>query len=185
MKNHPDSLRLFFALWPDDETRLNLARCSQSLAAQGFKPVPPQNLHVTLMFLGQVDAATECLIKHSAASILARPFVLTFDRLSYWPKPKVLCLTCTHTPDEVSKLAAALTDNVASYGLPTDTRPYQPHITLVRPTRYLPDIDCEPLLWRAEAFCLVESCSGPDGVSYKVRQQWPFINDINGSRMGG
>ena len=171
----PDSSRLFFALWPDELTRLKLARLSLSLAAKGCKPVPPQNLHVTLVFLGQVDAATICLIEHSATGISATPFVLTFDRLSYWPKPKVLCLNCTHTPDELELLVAALTRDVAICGLLTDTRPYQPHITLVRPARYLPDMDCEPLVWRAEAFCLVESCSGPDGVCYKVRQQWPFI----------
>ena len=173
--NPPDSSRLFFALSPDDETRLKLARLSLSLAAKGCKPVPLQNLHVTLVFLGQVDAATEILIKHGATGILVQPFVMTFDRLSYWPKPKVLCLTCTHTPDELATLVAEFTSEVASYGLQTDTRPYRPHITLVRPARYLPDIDCEPLVWRAESFCLVESCSGPDGVCYKVRQQWPFI----------
>lgn len=175
MKSHPDTSRLFFALWPDDETRLNLACLSRSLTANGYRPVPPQNLHVTLVFLGQVDAATECLIKHSAASIVAQPFALTFDRLSYWPKPKVLCLTSTHTPDKLAMLVAALIDEAASCGLKTDTRLYQPHITLVRPAQNLPDIDFEPLLWQAEAFCLMESCSTPDGVCYKVRQQWPFI----------
>ena len=170
-----DTSRLFFALCPDDETRLKLARLNLSLAAKGYRPVPLQNLHVTLVFLGQVDAATECLIKYSAASIVAQPFAMTFDRLSYWPKPKVLCLTGTHTPDELAMLVAALAGEVAGYGLPIESRPYQPHITLVRPAKELPDIDYEPLLWRAEAFCLMASCSGPDGVCYKVRQQWPFI----------
>jgi 2'-5' RNA ligase len=171
-----DTSRLFFALWPDDETRLKLACLSRSLAANGYRPVSMQNLHVTLVFLGQVDAATEILIKHSATGISAQPFVLTFDRLSYWPKPKVLCLTSTHTPDKLAMLVAALADVATGYGLQIDARPYQPHITLVRPAKNLPDIDCDPLLWRAESFCLMESCSGPDGVSYKVRQQWPFID---------
>ena len=171
-----DTSRLFFALSPDDETRLNLARLSRSLAAKGFTPVLPHNLHVTLVFLGQVDAANEILIKHSAAGILAQPFVLTFDRLSYWPKPKVLCFTSTHTPDALAMLVTALADVAGGYGLPIDARPYQPHITLVRHAQNLPDMAIEPLLWRAEAFCLIESCSGPGGVCYKVRQQWPFID---------
>lgn len=150
-------------------------RLGLAIEAKGFKPVQPQNVHVTLVFLGHVDAASELLIKHSVTGISARPFALTFDQLCYWSKPKVLYLTCSHTPDELEILVTALAMEVASCGLQTDTRPYQPHITLARHARYLPDITIEPVVWSAESFCLVESCSGPGGVSYKVRQQWPFI----------
>jgi RNA 2',3'-cyclic 3'-phosphodiesterase len=171
-----DSSRLFFALWPDDQTRLKLVRLNRSIESKGFRPVQPQNVHVTLMFLGNVDAAaSELLFKHSATAISAKPFVLTFDQLSYWSKPKILCLTCTQAVDEAEELVASLNLEVSSCGLQTDTRPYKPHITLARHAQYLPDINFEPIVWRAESFCLVESCSEPGGVNYKVRQQWPFI----------
>jgi RNA 2',3'-cyclic 3'-phosphodiesterase len=170
-----DSSRLFFALWPDDQTRQKLVRLNQAIEAKGFRPVQPHNVHVTLVFLGHVDAASELLIKHSATGISAKPFVLTFDQLSFWSSPKVLCLTSSHTPDELEKLVAALNREAASCSLQTDTRPYQPHITLARHAQYLPNISFEPIVWRAESFCLVESCSEPDGVNYKVRQQWPLI----------
>jgi 2'-5' RNA ligase len=169
-----DSSRLFFALWPDDQTRQELVRLSLSIEAKGFKPVQSQNVHVTLVFLGHVDAASELLVKHSVTGISAQAFVLTFDQLSYWSNPKVLCLTCSHTPDELEMLVAALNIEVASCVLQTDARPYKPHITLARHARYLPDINFEPIVWCAESFCLVESCSEPGGVSYQVRQQWPF-----------
>jgi 2'-5' RNA ligase len=169
-----DSSRLFFALWPDDQTRLKLVRLSQSVEAKGFRPVQPLNIHITLVFLGNIDTASELLIKHGVAGITAQPFTLTFDQLSYWSKPKVLCLTCSQSVDEAEKLVAALNTEVASCGLQTDTRPYQPHITLARHTRHLPDINFEPIVWKAKSFCLVESCSEPDGVNYKVKQQWSF-----------
>jgi 2'-5' RNA ligase len=174
MTNHPKSSRLFFALWPDEQTRINLVRLNQSIEAKGFKPVQAHNLHATLVFLGFVDAASELLLKYSVREILAKPFVLTFDQLSYWSKPKILCLTCSHTPDEAGLLVTALSSEVSSCGLQTDTRPYLPHITLARHAQYLPDINIEPIVWRAEAFVLVESCSEPGGVNYKVKQQWPF-----------
>lgn len=170
-----DSSRLFFALWPDDQIRLELVRLSRSIEAKGLRPVQPQNVHVTLVFLGNVDAASELLIKHCATGISANPFVLTFDQLSYWSKPRILCLTCSQLPDEVESLVAALNREVASCGLQTETSPYMPHITLARHAKYLPDIGFEPIVWRAESFCLVESCSEPGGVNYKVRQQWSFI----------
>ncbi len=170
-----DSSRLFFALWPDDKIRLKLVRLSQAIEAKGFSPVQPQNFHVTLVFIGNVDVASELLIKHSVTEISAKPLVLTFDQLSYWNKPKVLCLTCSHPPDELDILVTALNKEVTNCGLQTDTRPYKPHITLARHAQYLPDISFEPIVWHAESFCLVESCSEPDGVYYKVRQQWPFL----------
>ncbi len=218
-----DSSRLFFALWPDDETRLALAHLSQSIGINEFRWAPPHNFHVTLVFLGQVDADVELLLKQSVASITAQPFTLSFDRLSYWSGPKILCLTCRlavsdddcmdaggttpgkeeveSRPEQRSRathgavaddcmdaggrathgavaeamlLAAALEAAAASCGLHTDPRPYVPHITLARHVRYLPDVNIEPISWRAEAFCLVESCSEPDGVNYKVIQRWPF-----------
>jgi RNA 2',3'-cyclic 3'-phosphodiesterase len=170
-----ESSRLFFALWPDDRTRLELVRLNKSIEAKGFRPVHPQNVHVTLVFLGCVDAASELLIKHSVTGISAKPFVLTFDQLSYWSRPRVLCLTCSQLVDEVEMLVVALNMEVASCGLQTDTRPYKPHITLARHAKYLPDINFEPIVWGAESFCLLESCSETGGIYYKVRQQWPFI----------
>ena len=169
------SSRLFFALWPDDQTRLELVRLNRPIEAKGFRTVQPHNFHVTLVFLGYVDTASQLLINYGVKRISAKPFVLTFDQLSYWSRPQVLCLTCSQLIDEVEMLVAELNREVASCGLQTDTRPYKPHITLARHARYLPDINFEPIVWRAESFCLVESCSEPDGVCYKVRQQWPFI----------
>ena len=153
-------------------------RLNKSIETKGFRPVPPQNVHVTLVFLGCVDAASELLIKHNVTGISAKPFVLTFDRLSYWSRPRVLCLSCSQLVDEVEILVGALNREVANCGLQTDTRPYKPHITLARHAKYLPDIKFEPIVWRAESFCLVESCSEPGGVNYKVRQQWPFIKNV-------
>jgi 2'-5' RNA ligase len=173
----PNTSRLFFALWPDDKTRQTLTDLSKSINAQGFKWVQPYNFHVTLVFLGQVDEDAASAIKQCAAGIIAEPFELTFDRLSYWSKPKILCLTCQPLAitGDVSMLVKKLTTAAASCRLETDSRPYTPHITLARHARYLPDIKIEPIIWRAETFCLVESCSTPDGVIYKVRQTWPLI----------
>lgn len=195
----PNSSRLFFALWPDDETRQALVRLSQSVEAKEFKWVQPHNLHVTLVFLGQVDNDAEALIKQSAAEIAVPSFELAFDKLSYWSKPKILCLTCLppaptvdctnaggtppvsggteqcRKPAEAAMLASALEAIAQNCGLQTDARPYTPHITLARHARYLPRLKFKPIIWRAEAFCLVESCSEPDGVYYKVIQQWPLL----------
>lgn len=172
----PDTSRLFFALRPDDETRQALTRLTQAIDAKKLKWVQAHNLHVTLVFLGSVDANTESLIKQAAADISAEPFTLTFDTLSHWSKPKILCLTCRQpVPEAAMMLASKLEAAAATYGLHIDTKPYTPHITLARQARYLPDAKFAPIIWHAEAFCLMQSCSEADGTRYRVVQQWPFI----------
>ncbi|MGZ8193895.1 MAG: RNA 2',3'-cyclic phosphodiesterase [Methylobacter sp.] len=167
--------RLFFALWPDDTTSQKLVRLCQSIQAKEFKWVLPQNFHVTLVFLGNIDTTAELLIKKRAAAISAEPLVVTFDRLTYWNKPKVLCLTSRQPPpSKLMILVEALGLAVESCGLQIDAKPYTPHITLARHGTAFVEQDCEPIVWRAESFCLVESFSQSSGVFYKVIQQWPF-----------
>jgi 2'-5' RNA ligase len=171
----PDTLRLFFALWPDDETRQKLAQFSQAIQPNAFKPVPPHNFHVTLVFIGNVNKADELVIKQRAASISSEPFVIVFDQLSYWNKPKVISLTSQHPPDPLMILSESLNRAVTSCGLETDSKPYNPHITLVRHVSTFIERDCDPFVWRANSFCLVESCSEIDGVRYTVKEEWPLL----------
>jgi len=165
------------ALWPDEQTRLHLVRLNRVIEAKGFKPVLPYNLHVTLVFLGAVDTDTEVLIKQTTLEISTKPFELKFDQLSFWSKPKVLCLTCSQMPVEIESLVAALDSLVASFGLQIEDRPYAPHITLARHAHNLPDIKFKPIVFRPQAFVLAESCSESEGVNYKIRQQWPISQD--------
>ena len=49
------SLRLFFAFWPEPFQQVALAEATRGVAERsGGQPVPPENLHVTLVFLGSV-----------------------------------------------------------------------------------------------------------------------------------
>jgi RNA 2',3'-cyclic 3'-phosphodiesterase len=170
-----DTSRLFFALWPDDETRLKLAQLNRSIDANGFKPLSPHNFHVTLVFVGNVSKASESVIKQRAADIESEPFVITFDHVSYWAKPKVLCLTNQHPVKPLMRLSEALNSAVTSCGIQTDPKPYNPHITLARHGYSFIERDCDPIVWQADSFCLVESCSGIDGVCYNFIDQWPFV----------
>ncbi len=167
--------RLFFALWPEPEIRQALQRVSQLIPASDIKAVRPRNYHVTLVFLGNVDDATALLIRQRIGAISAKTFALSFDQLSYWRRPRVLCLSCSNALADYVNLAAALEQEVSACGLQIESQPYTPHITLARRARRAAEIRFEPILWRAETFCLVESCSEPGGVVYRVLQQWPLI----------
>jgi RNA 2',3'-cyclic 3'-phosphodiesterase len=139
------------------------------------KPVAPSNLHVTLVFLGSVDASMQTAITQAASQIAIQPMSLTFDRLNYWKKPAVVCLTAEQIDPAVSSLVAQLSAAANQLGIALDERPYKPHVTLLRKAHSLPSLEFNPIHWQAESFCLVESCSLPGGVEYRVLQCWPSI----------
>ncbi len=166
--------RLFFALRPDDETRHSIDQLNRSIHARGMKKVKPDNLHVTLVFLGNVNAEAEEKIKEDAQSINGQPFVLHFDQLDYWRKPRILCLTSNQYDLELLRLVESLQAVVAPLGFKPEERPYKPHITLARKAVATVDCDFKSIAWRAQSFSLVESRSSFDGVDYQALQSWSF-----------
>ncbi len=164
--------RLFFALWPDADTRQRCVAVTRQLEGYG-RAVAANNIHVTLLFLGQTDSDQQQSLSQRAAKIAVEPMNLSFDRLSYWPKPAVCCLTSRVFDPSVLHLVEQLRHAAQTIGMPVEQRVYQPHVTLLRksrPTTALPVIT--PIRWQAERFCLVESCSLPGGVEYRLVARW-------------
>lgn len=166
--------RLFFALWPDDKTRAKIDALNQSIAQPGRKLVP-ENLHITLVFLGNVDDAIAEAIQRDAAMIKGSPISLQFDELDYWRRPRVLCLTCHRQPKNLYSLVNALTGMVEAYPVRLDKRHYRAHITLARKARQRPLKQFEPIRVVAEHFALVQSISTQQGVRYEVLETWPLL----------
>ncbi|MGR8931261.1 MAG: RNA 2',3'-cyclic phosphodiesterase [Gammaproteobacteria bacterium] len=167
--------RLFFALWPDDVIRRQCLQVMRAIRSAG-RPVSTMNLHNTLVFLGSVDDDQRIAMSGAAGTIAVQPMSLTFNRLAYWKKPAVVCL-CTEQGDPaVLSLVDQLTLAAVRIGISVDKRPYKPHITLLRKAKSPPEIEFEPIVWRANGFCLVESCSTASGVEYRVIERWPNSN---------
>ena len=166
--------RLFFALWPSKDCRKQLDRFNQSINSEELKKVKSDNLHVTLVYLGNVDAQTEALIRQEVEHIKAKPFVLQFEQLAFWKKPRILCLLTQQYDPQILLLVNALKSIVQQYGIKVENRPYKPHITLARKARKPLEINVQAIEWPADSFCLVESVSTPEGVHYQVLQSWHF-----------
>ena len=165
--------RLFFALWPDEPTCQQCVEIQNLLLNLSCKPVAMHNLHVTLVFLGNVDAAKEMALLEAATTISARQIQIIFDQLSFWNKPKVLCLTSQVIDSELSNLVKELTNVAKNLAIAVDERLYTPHVTLARKANQTVNLTFEPIIWRANQFCLVESCSTITGVEYRICQTWP------------
>jgi 2'-5' RNA ligase len=173
--------RLFFALWPDEPLREAITPLLQLKRECGGRAHPPANIHITLNFLGGVEAATRDCLEQAAAGITLSPFELTLDRFGYWPRPRVMWLGCNDTPPPLGELVEALNRVVEQCGLQPEQRPYHPHLTLLRKAHQAPTVSPPELHWQINDFVLAQSLSTPAGVEYRVLRRWP-LKPVTGDR---
>ena len=165
--------RYFFALWPDFEVRNQLEAISQQLPDRCGRRVKTENLHITLVFLGNVETAVMTRICRDVDGISSQETELTLDEYGWWKKPQVIWLGTGSMPAGLAELAMQLNTIVRDNGVQTETRPFVPHLTLVRKvkrplTRFL----FPPIHWKIRDFCLVESITHASGAEYKPCQNW-------------
>ena len=169
--------RVFFALWPTESLRAQIVDQTRTLVdARSGRPIPPSNLHVTLLFIGAIAFPLLTDLVKAASLIDASSFDLEFDHAAIWGRSKVLVLGASRTPDALRSLVESLRISSLQAKAVLDTEDYRPHITLARDVERsrgeLPQV--EPLQWPAREFVLVESKSGAKGSNYSVIYRWPL-----------
>ena len=165
--------RLFFALWPDDAVRARLNQAGEELLGKRVKRVPAENLHLTLAFAGAVPATVRRCLQAAAADIRCPAFELSIEHIGHWSRPRIYWAGPVHTPPPLWSLAGLLQTALGECGLQTETRPYQPHITLARKIQRVPDISrIAPIGWSIRHFSLLESVTGPRAASYQILGSW-------------
>ena len=178
----PHTLRLFFALWPSAAERKALAATTATAIGQvDGQPVPAENLHVTLAFLGSVPGrGIADLIGIGGQGDYPR-VELEFNRLEFWAKPKVLVAKPADSPTEGLEIVDRLWTSLEILGFARESRPWHPHMTIVRKVCRPPPenlrisprtaIAGEPAPW---GLALVESTTHPSGARYKPLAEWPL-----------
>jgi 2'-5' RNA ligase len=171
--------RLFFALWPDEAQQRTLYKLGRVIAPPGGKPMAAQNLHITLAFLGTIDADKRNCMEKAADAIQLPSFELALDSAGYWPRPQVVWLGCSAVPEPLQALAARLNDAMAACGLTPEKRPYSPHLTVLRKARQGPrQLDMDTVHWSVGDFVLVQSLTLPEGAQYQVVRRWPLAGQL-------
>jgi 2'-5' RNA ligase len=165
------SRRLFFALWPDDASRRALAAEAQRLAPLcGGYPLPAENMHITLAFLGNVDETRLAPLVALAQDWPALQGEWTLDRLGHFPRPRIVWAGSQAPNDTLLMLDTRLWQALSRHGFTAPERDFIPHVSLVRqadraaPQSRLPT----PILWRFDHLALVESQLGNDGPCYRT-----------------
>ncbi len=179
--------RLFFALWPPQWLQEQMHRLAQQLISAGSaRLIPPDKLHLTLAFLGSVDAARQACYEQAADALRAAPFTLVLDQTGMWRRSGVVWIGSSRVPEALLALVRDCRLGLARCGYVPETRPFQVHITVARNTRgrrhaargRVPAAGAPhgalPLAWPVDHFCLVQSQLQPDGARYEILKRWPL-----------
>lgn len=169
--------RLFFALWPDAEICRRLAEVVELLPEASCRRTPVENLHLTLVFLGNVPDPVISKLKAGANRLrLQTPgFPLRLERNGWWKHSGIAWLAPERAPPPLLSLVDELRRLSKQAGLSVEERDYRPHLTLARKLKRGPGpLRFEPLHWQVKDFCLVESVTHSQGASYQLMQSWPL-----------
>lgn len=136
------TVRAFIAIELPDDARHTLVHACAALKSEdhrwrGEKWVEPENLHITLKFLGNLElealmGVSDVLAEECSA---IREFDLTLARVHAVPgirSARMLWAEFLDTDGECGLLSAAAERAAMCAGVPADERPFRPHATLVR-----------------------------------------------------
>ena len=164
--------RLFFAVVPPADVRQRVLELQRRLDSGG-RAVRPDNLHVTLAFLG-MQASSVIADAASVASGLEFPTCrVRLDSVGQFGRGSVLWLGATTIPEELRAFQRSLVAALTKAGIGHDPKPWQLHLTLYRRLRKRPPtLDPVAVEWRLDGFDLIESVGAKNGVEYHSLGHW-------------
>ncbi len=165
------SHRLFFALWPSGPERAALAAWQPPLRELcGGRPMLPETLHATLVFLGNVVEHRLEALSLAAQETDFRDFDLDLTAAHYWGHNHIVFAAPEVVPPRLAEMVSELEHNLRKHRFRLERRPYKPHITLLRHAKWS-DAELPPMpavRWRVRRFALVRSLSDEQGARYEV-----------------
>ena len=169
----PPAARVFFALWPEAALQRELGRRARAIErASGGRATRTENIHLTLVFLGDVAVARLPDLCAAAGGVTGEPCALALDRLGYWKHNRIAWAGTSAMPPPLAALVAGLEASLAAAGFAFDRRPYVPHITLVRQARAAEPARFDRLDWPCREFVLVQSARDAQGARYEIIGRW-------------
>jgi RNA 2',3'-cyclic 3'-phosphodiesterase len=151
----------------------------------GARWLEPETYHVTLRFIGDVDAAVARDIDETLGDIRKSEILVRFDELSWFGGDRPRAIVARVKPDPaLMDLQAEHERRLRRIGLDPETRKYTPHVTLAR----LRGVSAAGLAgylasrgglganaFTAERFVLYSARDGSGGGPYVVEAAYPLV----------
>jgi len=147
--------------------------------------VPPQNWHITLLFLGEVSPDMAAVLRRRFAAVAQQthPFSLRLQNWGAFPnmkRAKLLWVGVNGEREPLQRLAEAVRETAADVVKLEKTQSFVPHLTV---SRKVPALDLAhfndewPLLthdWPVQQMHLYISHLSPRGARYEIWESYPL-----------
>ena len=134
-----DTIRTFIAIKLPKNIISSIDKIQEGLITYGFKVrwVRPQNIHLTLKFLGNISKADIDKIGDTMTESVGEygPISLNVKGIGAFPgikRPRVVWVGITGRIDRLAGLQGKLEKKLAEIGFPEENRPFKGHLTIGR-----------------------------------------------------
>jgi 2'-5' RNA ligase len=174
--------RLFVALRPTAPARAALTGLMEGL--DGVRWTPPEQLHLTLRFIGPVDEPARERIESALARVAVRRFLLDLEGVRGFPPrgtPAILWAGVGRGHPLLHQLRQQVDDQLLTTTMAIALRPFEPHLTFARVREAAPVAVSHWLkrhhefagpTWPVDAFHLMASEPRPGGSAYRVLRSY-------------
>lgn len=181
------TLRLFIAVALPKELKEKLASLISTVQAESSPALRwqrPENLHITVKFLGDTDTSKidRLISALKSASMEHTSFEISLGQPDLYPsrkRPRVVTMNVFDDAKRLAFLFEGIENNLAEIGFPNETRPFRPHLTVGRISGDRKILKLESLLEALKhlgdsvntkitvnSICLMQSILAPSGASY-------------------
>jgi len=133
-----ESIRSFLAFDIDNEVVMKRLKDVQALLVKtgaDLKPVEPENIHITMRFLGNVSEATVEKIFASMQKLNFTPFDVKIHGVGAFPdarSPRVVWAGITQGANDLHQIFSQLEPHLQALGFAPDPKGFSPHLTIAR-----------------------------------------------------
>lgn len=179
-------MRAFVAIFPPPELRAAITRALETVPRLNDKVrwVRPENIHLTLKFLGNIQEETLVNLWTVLEETCARhePFNIRLTGLGTFPsgqRARILWAGIHTGSDQLGALAADLESALIPLGFEREKRAFTPHLTLGRlrgrpKVNDLPTTIVRDLRFRVRHIELTESALSLEGATYRTIRAFPL-----------
>ena len=183
-----ETIRAFIAVEIPDDVRQEIGRTTAGFRRKDYpvRWVNPENLHLTLVFLGYNPAEFIAQVEYQLSKVAARTgrFELALKGLGAFPNERsarVIWVGADEGKDQLCALARSVAEEMIAIGFIPEKRPFSPHLTIGRVKAPIADI--RPILGTTFAgrsfpvseIVLVRSHLNPAGPVYERLAAFPLI----------
>jgi len=176
--------RIFFGLWPSADVAARIMEWAREAhAVCGGRIMRPENLHLTLAFLGGTPAGRVAELVRAAPHWPVRTGAVGLSRFGRFTGPRIVWAGPDRADIRPADWLDALHDDLwtrlEGMGWTRPVMAFRPHVSLLRKAGAgdVQSLRRPPIVWTPERCVLVASSPSPEGSSYRELARLPMRPD--------